>query len=92
MSVPIYEGETSAEQLIRLLRNNGFVGYYGGTPKSAFYLGYIADGTYLLRSIITIRKAERPSEPRLLNISPKIPDILIPYLEETMTFLILTII
>ena len=86
VSVPIYEGETSAEQLIRLLRNNGFVGYYGGTPKSAFYLGYIADGTVSAEKYNNYQKSGAPSEPRLLNISPKIPDILIPYLEETMTF------
>ena len=86
VSVPIYEGETSAEQLIRLLHNNGFVGYYGGTPKSAFYLGYIADGTVSAAKYNNYQKSGAPSEPRLLNISPKIPDILIPYLEETMTF------
>ena len=42
--VPIYEGETSAKQLLRLLADNGFVGYYGGTVESSFYLAYIADG------------------------------------------------
>ena len=43
--VPIREGETAAEQLLRLLSENGLVGYYGGTAKSSFYLAYIADGT-----------------------------------------------
>lgn len=34
--VPIREGETAAEQLLRLLSENGLVGYYGGrqSPRS----------------------------------------------------------
>lgn len=86
VSVPIYEGETSAEQLIRLLHGNGFVGYYGGTPESAFYLSYIADGTVSGEKYNNYRKSGTPTEPRLLNLSPKIPQILVPQLEDTMSF------
>ena len=43
--VNIYEGETSAQQLLRLLNENGYVGYYGGSVSSSFYLAYVADGT-----------------------------------------------
>ena len=43
--LPIYAGETAADQLLRLLRQSGLVCYFGGTTDDAFYLAYIADGT-----------------------------------------------
>ena len=86
MEVPIYEGETAAEQLIRLLHANGFVGYYGGSVKSAFYLAYIADGTAAGAKYNSYQKSGTPDKPRALSLSPSIPALLVPHLEETMTF------
>ena len=86
VEMPIYEGETAAEQLIRLLHNNGFAGYYNGTPKSAFYLGYIADGTASGAKYNNYSKSGTPQNPKKLNLSPAIPSILVPHLNNTMTF------
>lgn len=86
VSVPIYEGETSAQQLIRLLHKNGLVGYYGGSVDSAFYLAYIADGTASNARYNNYQKSGTASSPRKLGISPSVPAILRPYLEKTMTF------
>lgn len=86
IEVPIYEGETAAEQLIRLLHNSGYVGYYGGTVKSSFYLAYIADGTAAGAKYNNYQKSGVPANPKKLNLSPKIPEILIPHLKSTMTF------
>lgn len=84
--VPIYEGETAAEQLIRLLHSNGFVGYYGGTPKSSFYLAYIADGTAKGARYNNYQKSGTPISPKALDISPSVPALLEPHLKSTMTF------
>ena len=81
VEVPIYEGETAAEQLIRLLNDNGYVGYYNGTPKSAFYLGYIADGNSSAETYDNYSKSTSPKTPKNLDISPNIPKLLTPYLE-----------
>lgn len=86
VSVPIYEGETSAQQLIRLLHKNGLVGYYGGSVDSAFYLAYIADGTASNARYNNYQKSGTASSPRKLGIFPSVPAILRPYLEKTMTF------
>ena len=84
--VPIYEGETSAEQLLRLLSDHGFVGYYGGTVNSSFYLAYIADGDADGESYNGYRRSLPPPSPRKLGLSPSIPSLLVPYLEANMTF------
>lgn len=86
VEVEIYEGETAAEQLIRLLHKHGFVGYYGGTVKSSFYLAYIADGTASGEKYNNYQKSGAPSNPQYLNLSPSIPSMLTPFLEDTMTF------
>ena len=86
IDMPIYEGETSAEQLIRLLHSNGFTGYYGGIVKSSFYLAYIADGTSSAEKYNGYQKSGAPSNPQSLNLSPCIPSLLVPYLEDTMSF------
>ena len=84
--VPVYEGETSAEQLLRLLSENGFVGYYGGTVKSSFYLAYIADGTAAGERYNNYQRSQSPAVPRELKLAPSIPALLIPHLEAGMTF------
>lgn len=86
VEMPIYEGETAAEQLVRLLHTNGFVGYYGGTVKSSFYLAYIADGTAAVAKYNNYQKSGTPSSAKKMNLSPSIPSILVPYLKDTMTF------
>lgn len=68
VEMPIYEGETSAEQLIRLLHENGLVGYYGGTVKSSFYLAYIADGTAAGEKYNNYTKSGTAKKPRKLNL------------------------
>ena len=84
--VSIREGETAAEQLLRLLAKNGFVGYYGGSVKESFYLAYIADGTAAGETYNNYRRSDLPAVPRGLGLTPKIPDLLKPYLRETMTY------
>ncbi len=84
--VPIYEGETSAKQLLRLLADNGFVGYYGGTVESSFYLAYIADGDVSGERYNNYQRSQSPTVPRHLQLSPSIPSFLFPYLEANMTF------
>ena len=86
VSVPIFEGETAAEQLIRLIHSAGFTAYYGGTVKSSFDLAYIADGTASGAKYNNYHKSGTPSNPRRLDISPSIPSLLVPYLKDTMTF------
>lgn len=84
--VDIYEGETAADQLIRLLHENGFVAYYGGTTKSSFYLAYIADGTAAPNSYSGYKKSGAAASPQKLNISPSIPSLLTPHLKQSMAY------
>ncbi len=86
VEVPIPEGETAAEQLLRLLAEHGFAGYYGGTVKSSFYLAYIADGTASGERYNGYQKSPSPETPRALGLTPAIPAMLVPYLEENMSF------
>lgn len=82
----IYEGETSADQLIRLLHENGYSGYYGGTTGSAFYLAYIADGDAPGQTFQGYKKSGTPSVKKKLGIAPAVPSLLKPYLKGTMSF------
>lgn len=84
--MPIYEGEPAAEQLVRLLSENGYVAYYSGTPKQGFYLGYIADGDSQNEKYDNYQKSASPKAPKKLDIKTAIPEILKPYLKDTMTF------
>ena len=86
IEVPVYEGETSAEQLLRLLSENGFNAYYGGSVKSAFYLAYIADGTRTQQKYNGYKKSAAPAAPRSLNINVSIPSVLSPHLSATMNY------
>lgn len=85
VEVDIYEGETSAEQLIRLLHDNGYAGYYGGTTESAFYLAYISGGDSG-EMYNGYKKSGTPAYPEPLNISPSVPLVLDPFLQSTMSF------
>ena len=86
MYVPIYEGETAAAQLVRMLSECGFVSYCGGSLDSSFYLAYIADGTKGASRYNGYSRFGNPSAPRALDIEPSIPSVLTPYLESTMTY------
>lgn len=86
VQVPVYEGETAADQLIRLLHDSGYVGYYGGTTKSAFYLGYIADGSASGAKYNLYQKSGTPTRPKQLNLSPSIPSNLAARLQQTMLY------
>ncbi|MCM1485923.1 MAG: DUF4430 domain-containing protein, partial [Faecalibacterium sp.] len=82
----IYEGETSAEQLIHLLHENGLIGYYGGTLKQSFYLGYIADGTSSAQKYNGYQKSGTAKNPKKMNLNVSIPPNLVSQLNKTMTF------
>lgn len=84
--IPIYEGETAADQLLRLLSLNGLCGYYGGTTEASFYLAYIADGDAAAESFNNYSKSGKPETPRRLELSPKIYSPLTQHLEADMTF------
>ena len=86
MYVSIYEGETAAAQLVRMLSECGFVSYCGGSLDSSFYLAYIADGTKGASRYNGYSRFGNPSAPRALDIEPSIPSVLTPYLESTMTY------
>lgn len=86
MYVPIYEGETAAAQLVRMLSECGFVSYCGGSLDSSFYLAYIADGTKSASRYNGYSRFGNPSAPRALDIEPSIPSMLVPHLESTMTY------
>ena len=86
VSVPIYEGETSAEQLVRLINESGYICYYGGTLKQSFYLAYIADGDSSLQKYNSYIRSTDAASPKKLDLSPEIPSLLVPSLEDTMTF------
>lgn len=82
----VLEGETAAEALVRLLRENGYVCYYGGTPKAGFYLSYIAGGNNASASYSGYKRCELPAAPKALTLAPRIPSILTPHLQSTMTY------
>lgn len=86
VEMPIYEGETSAQQLIRLLHRNGLIGYHGGTTKASFYLAYIADGTVSAAVYNGYQKSGTAQSPRALGLHIAIPQLLTPHLQRTMTF------
>ncbi len=86
MYVPIYEGETAAAQLVRMLSDCGFVSYCGGSLDSSFYLAYIADGTKSASRYNGYSRFGNPSAPRALDIEPGIPSVLTPHLESTMSY------
>lgn len=86
VSVPIYEGETAADGLLRLLKNSGYTAYYGGSSSSSFYLAYIADGGKTAKKFNGYARGESPSSPKKLDLKVNIPEILVPHLKKTMTF------
>ena len=86
VSVPIYEGETSADQLLRLLKNSGYTAYYGGSSSLSFYLAYIADGDKTAKRFNGYNRGESPSYRKKLDLNVNVPEILVPHLKKTMTF------
>lgn len=84
--MPLYEGENAAEQLLKMLYERGFTCYYGGSTDEAFYLAYIADGTAKSERFNGYKRGITPTEPQKLDIAPSIPDMLIPFLEKSMTY------
>lgn len=86
VSVPVYEGETAADALLRLLKNNGYNAYYGGSASASFYLAYIADGDKTSKRFNGYTRGESPQNPKKLNLRVNIPDLLVPHLEKTMTY------
>ena len=82
--VPIYEGETSADQLLRLLSENGYCAYYGGKTSASFYLGYIANGDAASAVFSGYHRSPNAPSPRHLDIVPNIPLLLALHLSKTM--------
>lgn len=86
VEVPIYEGETAATELLRLLSQNGYTAYYGGNETKSFYLAYISDGDAAAATLEGYAKGETPKNPKKLEADPKIPDILSPHLKKNMSY------
>ena len=86
VEVPIYEGETAATELLRLLSQNGYTAYYGGNETKSFYLAYISDGDAAAATIDGYTKGETPKNPKKLETDPKIPEILSPHLKKNMSY------
>ena len=66
----------ASEAVLRVLADHGYTAFYGGSPESAFYLAYVADGTKT-GSFNGYRAAaaEYPVEnPRSLGIKTRIPE------------------
>ncbi len=79
-------GRDVRSELLRLLNENGYVGYYGGSVSSSFYLAYVADGTASAARYNNYQRSSSASSPKALGISPTIPSVLVPHLKSTMTF------
>ena len=86
VEVPIYEGETAATELLRLLSQNGYTAYYGGNEMKSFYLAYISDGDATAATLEGYAKGKTPKNPKKLETDPKIPDILFPHLKKNMSY------
>lgn len=86
VEVPIYEGETAATELLRLLSQNGYTAYYGGNETKSFYLAYISDGDAAAATFDGYTKGETPKNPKKLETDPKIPEILSPHLKKNMSY------
>jgi hypothetical protein len=74
----------ASEAVLRVLADHGYTAFYGGSPESAFYLAYVADGTKS-GSFNGYRTAaaEYPVEkPRSLGIKTRIPEKVSAYLEK----------
>ena len=75
----------ASEAVLRLLAQNGYTAFYGGTPQDSFYLAYVADGDRT-GSFNGYRcaAADYPVEqPRKLNVRTRIPEKVSAYLTET---------
>ncbi len=86
VSFPIRAGESAAAALVRLLHENGFVGYYSGSVEQGFYLAYIADGTASAESFNGYKKSGTATNPKKLGLSPSIPGYLQSPLKSDMDF------
>ncbi len=86
VSIPIRAGETAAAELVRLLHENGFVGYHSGSVDTGFYLAYIADGTSSDVTYNGYKKSGTATNPKKLGLNPSIPGYLQPHLKSGMDF------
>lgn len=86
----IREGETAAQELLRLLHDYGFVAFYRGSGQASFYLAYIADGTNQRTTFNGYKNSRAaygtPPSPKRLNLKPSIPAVLYPHLESSLDF------
>lgn len=80
VQMEIRPGENAARQLIRLLHETGYVGYYGGTLESQFYLGYVGSGNQTEKSYNGYQNSRNtsgsPKNPKELHMTPKVPPVL----------------
>lgn len=80
VKVDIREGENAADSLIRVLHEQGYVAYYGGSLSKSFYLAYIGDGTQTRKKYngYTNSRNENgtPASPKAMNLHPQVPSVL----------------
>lgn len=80
VEMAIRPGENAARQLVRLLHETGYVGYYGGTLDSQFYLAYVGSGTQTETSYNGYQNSRiaggAPKKPKTWHMEPKVPAVL----------------
>ena len=86
----ILEGENTAQALLRLLHDSGYIAFYGGSDQSAFYLAYIADGDNPNENYNGYRSSRLvygvPASPKQLDLEPEIPAVLFSPLSRSMDY------
>lgn len=78
------DGERASVVLLRLLAENGYTAFYGGTPENTFYLAYIADGdkTGSYNGYTCAAALYPPRQPKKLAFGTRIAAPLQKYLSE----------
>lgn len=79
----IRPGDTAADLVLRVIEENGYTAYFGGSSKDSFYLAYIADGDAPTSRYNGYKRGEKPASPKKLDISPKIPGVISSALEDS---------
>ena len=74
----------ASEAVLRVLADHGYTAFYGGSPESAFYLAYVADGTKTgIFNGYRCAAGDYPvANPRSLGIRTRIPEKVSAYLEK----------
>ena len=72
----------ASEAVLRVLAENGYTAFYGGSPADSFYLAYIADGnkTGSFNGYRCAGEAYPVKNPKRLGVTPRIPEKVSAYL------------